>query len=252
MKLNSAAPEHGNSFELIEIRRIKSDFASNTDYLKFRNELVGKAINPWLKNEYLQGNIHEQHIPRGVWALIARDLNDESIILLDFAELDVDGISEPAESTEGLMDFSEWVAHFNPLSWGDWLMVPKLYLMHLRTGGSLSDPEFTPSPWIDALLHESRGMLMWSHQSIELIRMLTGVGRTKACKIHSSYLIRKPGWEKSFEYIYPPTTQTLLQIFEERKMNIQYLGSPDYILADWLSNNLYKVVKRSCIELLTK
>ena len=50
MKLNSAAPEQGNSFELIEIRRIKSDFVSNTDYLKFRNKLAGKAINPWLKN----------------------------------------------------------------------------------------------------------------------------------------------------------------------------------------------------------
>lgn len=239
MELNSAATEQGNNLQLIEIRKIKSVFASSNDYLVFRNELMSKAINPWMKEAYQQRDIHEDEIPKGVWALIACERGDGAMntsVLLDFVELDFDEFPEAATNFDGIMDFTEWVAYFNPKTWGDWLMVPKLFSLYLRSRQNLPALAAAPDPWIDALLRESRGMLMWTSQFIQIIRMLAGVGLTEATKINSCFLMRKPGWEKLLENIYPPTKQSLLQIFEERTVGMQCLGSPDYILADWLSN----------------
>lgn len=240
MGLNSAAVGQCNNFQLFEIRKIKSDFASDNDYLVFRNELLNKAINPWLRDAYHQSNFHGDKIPDGVWALVAGELDDGAIdtsMLLDFVELDFDVFPEAAKNFEGIMNFTEWVAQFNPKTWGDWLMVPKLFSLYLRSRRNLPELVAIPDSWLDAALRESRGMLMWTHQSIQVIRMLAGVGIAEASMIASCFSMKKPGWEKLLENIYPPTKQSLLQIFEERTVGMQCLGSPDYILAGWLSNH---------------
>jgi hypothetical protein len=38
---------------------------------------------------------------------------------------------------------------------------------------------------------------------------------------------------------YSPTDQTLMQIFRERTVGMQHLGSPDYFFADWLSRHYH-------------
>ena len=52
MNANFTTTEQSQNFQLIEIRKIKTDFASSNDYMVFRNELMSKAINPWLKDTY--------------------------------------------------------------------------------------------------------------------------------------------------------------------------------------------------------
>ncbi len=69
MGLNSVATGQDDNLQLIEIRKVKTDFASTNDYMDFRNELMSKAINPWLKGAYHHKDLHEEKIPAGVWAL---------------------------------------------------------------------------------------------------------------------------------------------------------------------------------------
>lgn len=237
MGLNSIAKER---VQLIEIRKVKSDFASSNEYMDFRNALMSQAINPWLKGAYHHKDIHEEKVPSGVWALIACEREAGAMnasVLLDFMELEFDNFPSAAKNFDGIMSFTEWVVHFNPKTWGDWLMVPKLFSLYLRSRQNLPALVATPDLWLDAVLRESRGILMWTHQLVQIIRVIADVGITKATTIATCVLMRKSGWEKLLENIYPPTKQSLLQIFEERTVGMQCHGSPDYILADWLSNH---------------
>ena len=212
-----------------------------------RFSAIAASSNPWLKKVYQQQAGLEEEIPNGIWALIACELNNGAIntsVLLDFVELDFDDFPESAQNFDGIMGFTEWIAHFNPNTWGDWLMVRQLFGLYLRTNQNLPVLDATPDAWVDAVLRESRGWLIWTQQFIQIIRVISGVGITEAAKIYSGFLMRKPGWEKSLDSIYPPTNQTLLQIFEERTVDMQSLGSPDYILAEWLSSYFDRAAKK--------
>ena len=148
------------------------------------NELMSKTINPWLKGAYRHKDLHEEKIPAGVWGLIACERGNGAMnpsVLLDFMELDFDDFPEIAKNFDGIMKFTEWVAHFNPKTWGDWLMVPKLFKLYLRSRQNLPALAATPDPWLDAVLRESHGILMWTHQLIQIIRMIADVG------IHGSH-----------------------------------------------------------------
>lgn len=228
------------SHQLIEIRKLKCDFASINDYQKFRDEMFSMAIQPWVKNAVqCKGSV--ENIPEGVWVMIGCEKTDSGVsnlVLLAFAELYSEGDAETTLPFKGASSFDEWIAKFNPRTNGDWLMVPKLFLMHLRTGLNLPALTATPDHWIDAVLRESRGMLMWSYQFIEMIRMIGDVGITEATKIHSRYIMMRLKHEEILEKIhYSPTNQTLMQIFRERTVGMQHLGSPDYFFADWLSKH---------------
>lgn len=241
MELNSAEAQQGKH-QLIEVRKVKRDFASLNNYHEFRAEMLSIAIQPWVKNAAKCKNTTD-NIPEGVWAMIGCEKIDgvvSNLVLLALAELDFEDIAETTLPLEGVSSFDEWVAQFNPKTMGDWLMVPKLYLLHLRTGGNLPALIATPDPWIDAVLRESRGMLMWSHQFIEIIRMIADVGITEATKIHSRYIMMRLKHREMLEKIYyQPTNQTLMQIFRERTVGMEYLGSPDYFFADWLSRHYH-------------
>ncbi|MDP3308829.1 hypothetical protein [Methylotenera sp.] len=239
MALSSAETQQGNH-QLIEISKVKSDFSSLNNYHKFRAEMLSMAIQPWFKNTF-QNKESAENIPESVWAMIGCEKTAGSVsnlVLLAYEELDYSITSETSHPPEGVTDFNEWVARFNPTSWGDWLMVPKLYLMHLKTGKSLPALTATPDPWIDAVLRESRGVLMWSYQFIEITRMIADVSITEAAKMRLSWVLREREIKETLGNIhYPPTQQTLLKILEERLVGMQYLGSPDYFFADWLSKH---------------
>lgn len=239
MSLCSTEARQANH-QLIEIRKVRCDFASINDYQEFQAEMFSMAIQPWVKNA-VQCKDGTENIPEGVWAMIGCEKTDSGVsnlVLLAFAELYFEEYSETA--FEGASSFDEWVAKFSPETMGDWLMVPKLFLIHLRTGRNLPALTATPDPWIDAVLRESRGMLMWSYQFIEMIRMIADVGITEATKIHSRYLMMQLKHREILEKIYySPTDQTLMQIFRERTVGMQNLGSPDYFFVDWLSKHYH-------------
>ncbi len=214
----------------------------------FRDELISKAIHPWLKEAY-QHDGTTVEISNGIWALIACELVDGAITTTDliaFAELDLGSISGTS-SFDGITGFNEWVAHFNPLFWGDWLMIPKLYLMHLRTGRNLPTLTATPDLLIDAVLRESMGILMWSNQFTDICRMIEGVGSTEIAKIRRVLSTADRDWQDTLRSInYSPTNQTLLEIFEERTLGIEYLqhvGHRDYMFANWLSNHFHQAIR---------
>lgn len=252
MEMNSVEAQQGN-MQLIEIRKVKSDFVSLNDYQIFRDELMSKCIHPWLKQAYQ--HIETSNIPKAIWGLIAYEKIDGAMtnsVLLAFEELDFGIITESVSSFENITGFNKWVMQFNPTSWGDCLMVPKLYLMHLRIGRNQPALVATPDPWIDAVLRESRGMLMWSYQFIEITRMIADVSITEANQMRSSWVLREPDNKDKLSNIhYPPSQQTLLQILEERMVGMECLGSPDYFFADWLSKH-YEVnrttMRQSLIE----
>lgn len=239
MSLGSTEAQQTNH-QLIEIRKVRCDFASITDYQEFRAEMFSMAIQTWVKNA-AECKGSTENIPEGVWAMIGCEKTDSGVsnlVLLAFAELYFEENAETRVPFESVSSFDEWVAQFNPRTMGDWLMVPKMFLMYLMTGRNLPALTATPDPWIDAVLRESRGMLMWSYQFIEMIRMIADVGITEATKIHSRYLMMQLKHREILEKIYySPTDQTLMQIFKERTVGMQHLGSPDYFFADWLSKH---------------
>ena len=235
MEMNSAEAQQGN-MQLIEIRKVNCDFASLNDYQVYLDELMSECIHPWLKLAHQRNEA--SNIPHVIWGLIACERIDGVMInsvLLAYEELDYSINSEIASQPESVIRFSEWVAQFNPSSWGDWLMVPKLYQMHLRTGKELPALISKPDTWIDAVLRESRGILMWSYQFNEIVRMIGNVSITEANQMRSDWVLKKPRVRETLGNIYySPTHQTLLQILEEHMVGMEYLGSPDYFFADWL------------------
>ncbi|MDD2934635.1 MAG: hypothetical protein PHO76_12190 [Methylotenera sp.] len=248
MSLNSAETLQGNH-QLIEIRKVKGDFATLNNYHEFRAEMLSMAIQPWFKTAF-QDKDSAENIPESVWAIIGCEKTGgavSNLVLLAYEELDYSITSETAYPSEGFTGFHEWVTQFNPTSWGDWLMLPKLYLMHLRTGKELPTLTATPDPWVDAVLRESRGMLMWSNQFIEITRMIANVSLTEANQMRSSWVLREPDNKDKLSNIhYPPSQQTLLQILEERMVGMEYLGSPDYFFADWLIRYYYSAKNAVC------
>lgn len=221
--------ERGNQIQLIEIRKPISNFSSNKEFFDFRYDLLSKSINPWL-TEVNQHRANEKCIPISIWALAAVKITDmETTIysLLDYQEFD-----DSTTAFDETMSFIDWVEIFNPVSWGDWLMVPSLFNNYLVTGKNLPELVATPDPWIDGLLRESRGRLIWKTQFSEVARV---IGNNYE-QIRTAFMMKEPGWEKSLtNVVYSQTNQTLLDILEERTWNMQILGAPDYILSNWLS-----------------
>lgn len=225
----------GNQNKIVEVRRAFSQFPTRKEFYDCRNNLLSRSADYWTINAYQHIDDHEQNAG-GIWALVVCENADE-----DATNGSVIGYEEYDDFTEtfnAAMSFRDWVSIFNPNTQEDWLMVPKLFRLYLLTGKNLPALVATPDTWIDAFLRESRGMLMWTHQFIEMVRMIAGVSLIEATKIQTKYSIRERGWEKLFTHIYPPTNQTLLQIVEERTVGMKFLGRPHHLLAYELSQHL--------------
>jgi len=221
-----------NHFKLVEVRMRRSDFDTDQQYIQFREYLINKAINPWLMAAYQS----TEEINGGLWAIIIGECNDGKLTVNQLLDYEQFTVSPP--NLNVVVNFKDWVVLFNPQSRGDWLMAPVLYKYYLRNRHNPNEINPSSCPWIDALLSESRGRLMWSYQAIEIIRMAANVSRGKAAEMFSNFLRNRSEWEGEFEkFKFPYTDITLQQIFKERTVLNHWFGNPDYILTDWLECN---------------
>jgi hypothetical protein len=218
--------------KVVEVRRAYSRFQTSNELWEFRNDLLGRCQDYWTVKAYQDCN--DQNAG-GIWALVVHENSDE--VTTNGSVIAYEEYDDFTETFDAAMSFKDWVSIFSPSTHGDWLMAPKLFRLYLLTGKNLPDLVATHDPWIDAVLSESRGMLMWSHQFIEIVRMVAGVSHIEATRTYTSYILRKEGGLALLAHIYPPTNQTLLQIIEERTVGIQSLGAPNYLIASRLSEN---------------
>jgi hypothetical protein len=221
---------------LVEVRMRRSDFGSLSQYIEFKDGLISKSNNPWIK----KFNNDRAGDGGGIWAIVIGDSSNGELKvdqLLDFEEF-YSEISHPLPSFGEVSSFEEWVSMFNPVTRGDWLMAPKLFKSHLLYRIKHNELTATPCLWIDAMLRESRGWLIWSYQAIEVIRLTANVGRSKATEMYFNYCANRSDWETDFEEVKSFATElTLRQIFEERVEFKYVLGCPDYFVSDWLDRN---------------
>lgn len=210
-------------------------------YGMFINLLAGHAINPWLRN-WMEGCADNQ--PSCVEALVeVRSENDNMSLgtLLDFNEwygheaLDSSNLNGLPKEDE--LSFDEWMKTFRPVSRDDFLMALPLYNWYRNTGVVLPEVEVTQAPWLDAFLASTRGILLWKHQWLELLR-LSGCpgGWSGAERLFRHFLGRRVTAADTLrQLIFPPTGQTAMQVIEERSLADTCFGSPDYLAGEWLN-----------------
>lgn len=224
-----------NDIGLIEVRKVSADFNSIDDYNVFKYSLLCTSIHPGLAH-----SLPSQQIPDAIWALTLKHQSKNTIktSLIAFAEIDFNRHQLSSSAYYEMSSLDEWVTHFAPESIGDWLMVPILFLTYLRTGCDLPALTAISDPWLDSLLRESRGRLVWSHQFIEMIQVIAKIDISEATRIYSMCSTTPHEHQKILDEIYyQATNQTLLEIYSERSAGIEHLDSPDYFLADCLATH---------------
>lgn len=224
-EVTNASAEHGH---LIELRQSTTAFCNINEFKHYRERLLTCSLNPWLRS----CQFGDSPIQFEALVEMKRISGEIKIItLLEYKEYsDINQMN-----SEGDLTFLEWLATFQPATRDDFLMALPLYRWHQRTGEIVATLNATPDPWLDALLKNTRGILFWSYQWRELIRMVGHVGISHATRLYSDYLLNRAGALDSVRQAqYVSTGQTLLQIIEERSVRGLYAGSPEYVLGDWL------------------
>jgi hypothetical protein len=108
--LNSPSPT--KHLKLIEVRVRRSDLGSLSEYVDFRNGLIGRSNNPWIKSVY-KNRVADGG---GIWAIVLGDNSNGELKvdqLLDFEEF-------YSESSHPLPSFGE-VFSFEALLKNEWI-----------------------------------------------------------------------------------------------------------------------------------
>lgn len=136
--------------------------------------------------------------------------------------------------------FSDWLIRFKPITRQDYMLVLPLYRICSREEiFEISKTSPTPDPWLDSMLRESRGMLLWTHQWAEFLRMGCGFNSLKVAEfLFEINLGRLKACELFRGYVYEPTGQTLEDIFNERSPFPIPIGHQDHLTGDWLWERL--------------
>lgn len=236
---NKSEVTRQDQYQLIEIRRLKKSFASFSMYQAFRTEMLSLALQPWFRGAYQhQANI--ENIPESVCVILGYKKSGglSHLILLAYEELEHSINIEDRQLTDDIGALNTCIQKFKPICWDDWLMVPNLYLMQLRSKKHLPTLNAKSDPWIDAVLKETRGVLMWTYQFVEIVRMIANISITEATQLSRGWILRDSKVNEIIgNVIYEPTKQNLLEIIKERTLGMAHLGAPDYIFADWLSRH---------------
>lgn len=228
----SAETKAGHRGSLIELRRSASSFSNTETFRRFREDLLSCAVNPWLKvaewcdsPDFIEALVEVRH-----------SLTESKIV----AVIDYCDVQRWEEKIEGKISFMDWLEAFKPLNRYDCAMAIPLYRRYSDFVEFVPNLQMTPDPWLDALLKDTRGLLFWRDQLVDLIRMVTG-NRGMANDIAKGLLKRDPvtlasGVDTLRKARYFGTGQSLLAIIEERSVNgwCSCWGIPDYVTADWL------------------
>lgn len=209
------------------------DAGDASDYPRLRAVLAANTPNPWLRTLISQSG---EARPRGIEALIGLRASDQAGAfgtVLDFAELDDHRAGYTAAAGE--LIFDAWLREFQPVSRDDFLMALPLYYLYRRTCEVAPAIQATPDPWLDGALKSTRGMLFWTAQWIEVIRVIGNTGRQEALQVLRAYQLGRPDAAATLEELrYLATGQSLMEIINERSPTRAPFGSPDYIAGDWL------------------
>ncbi len=218
---------------LMHLRHAVADVGEAKTYLRLRTTFARHAINPWLQN-WMEGL--DDKLPRGFEAIVAIDRDDGELTiaaLLDFSEW-----YEPEQEIAAAKDrlsVDQWLLEFRPTGRDDCLMALPLYYLYQHTGVVVPTVQATPDPWLDGLLHGTRGMLFWSHQWIELVRVIGNISLPAAHRMVRDYQWGRPDAAVALNQMrYRASGQSLAQIIEERSPTGSSFGSPDYVAGDWL------------------
>ena len=218
---------------LMHLRHAVTDVGDDKVYLRLRRTLARHAINPWLRG-WMVGL--DDKLPRGFEAIvvIGQDGGELTIgALLDFSEW-----YEPDQeiaATKDRLSFDQWLLEYRPTGRDDCLMALPLYYLYQQTGVVVPTVRAEPDPWLDGLLQNTRGMLFWSHQWIELVRVISNISVPAAHRMIRDYQLGRPEAAVALDQIrYLATQQNLTQIINERSPIWGSFGSPDYIVGDWL------------------
>lgn len=224
--------ETGNRGSLIELRQAAKNIGEAGTFCRFRDDLLACAINPWVKT------VDWSDLPDYFEAMVEiRQPSTETkiVALLDYCEG-----QRWVSDIEGRLSFMEWLKAFKPLNRHECAMALPLYHDYRLDGIIVPIVQPTPDTWLDAFLKDTRGILFWRDQLVELIRMVTGKGDltnriAKALRTKNANTL-PDAMDALRKARYFGTGQSLLEIIDERSVRgvDSYWGTPDYIVGDWL------------------
>lgn len=138
------------------------------------------------------------------------------------------------------LTFKDWWIVFQPMTREDHRLALPLYSMcrnhevYWAVACSVST-----DPWLDSLLSDTRGMLLWTHQWEEVLRQGGGLKPLEATEVmHGIRLGRADARELLRSTLYEPTGQTLSSLFEQRSPFEIPIGRVDHVAGDWFWNRL--------------
>ena len=230
----------GKRKRVVHLRHTVADIGDADAYFQLRATLARNAINPWLRcwMEKL-----DDELPCGFEAIVGmrQEVSDWKLgSLLDFSEWFWP--EQEIHAAKNGLSFDQWLLEFHPAGRDDFLMALPLYYLYQHSGTVIPRVLATPDPWLDAMLNSTRGMLLWTSQWVELLRVIGNIGEQGACRLIKDYMLGRPNASLVLEQIrYFAAGQSFMQIIEERSPTRRPVGSPDYVAADWLHQNWIEV-----------
>ncbi len=229
----------GKSKRVVHLRHTVAEIGDADAYYQLRATLARNAINPWLRcwMEKL-----DDELPHGFEAIMGMRQEDGELNsgpLLDFSEWF--WTEQEIHAAKNGLSFDQWLLEFHPAGRDDFLMALPLYYLYQHSGTVIPRVLATPDPWLDAMLNSTRGMLLWTSQWVDLLRVIGNIGEQGACRLIKDYMLGRPNASVVLEQIrYFAAGLSFMQIIEERSPTRRPVGSPDYVAADWLQQNWSK------------
>lgn len=218
---------------LVYLRHAATDVGNASAYVQLRKAFATRAISPGLRDWI--GGLGDD-APLGFEAIV--EIRRDGDRLGYGAVLDFNEYYWPVHELDvanARLDFDQWLVEFDPKGRDDLLMALPLYHLYRQSGLVVPMVRSTPDPWLDGLLHSTRGMLLWSHQWTTLVCVIGGMGSREARRLIRDYQLGCPeAYAALRDKPQRATRQSLLQIIEERSPMRCSLGSPDFAVGNWL------------------
>jgi hypothetical protein len=221
----------GKLGRLLQLGNTVEDVGGAEAYFRWRRTLAACALNPWLRS-WMEELGDDR--PRGFEAILGMTHDNGDLTfgkLLDFHEW----FDPVFDVSERQLTFDQWLNEFRPGDRDDFHMALPLFKLYQSTGEVMPRIRPTPDSWLDAMLKNTRGMLFWTTQWQELLRIINSTEQRDAKLLIQRYMLTRPNARVDLEQIgYVATGQNFMQIIEERSPSQRPMGAPDYIVGEWL------------------